>query len=55
MAIDSFSKEMRFNKKETERLLDFLLSESKPLPKITVPLPKRATKDDLKRLFDQKK
>ncbi len=55
MATVSFSKQMNFNKKETDALFEYLESESKSNYKVKTPAAKKAPKDMLKKLFSEKK
>ncbi len=55
MANISFEKEMRLNKKESDALLDILLSDDKGSYKITTPPAKRLSGKELKEFLNRKK
>lgn len=55
MATVSFSKEMKFNEKETKALFNFISSKNNCSYKVNTPPAKKASKEDLKKIFDKKK
>ena len=55
MATISFTKEMKFNKKETDNLYNFLNSSSESNYKVKTPTAKQASNESLKRVFIKKK
>ena len=55
MATVSFTKEMKFNKKETDNLYSFLNSSGESNYKVKTPAAKQASNESLKRVFVKKK
>ena len=54
MATVSFTRNMKLNKRESEKLLEFLEEPAKVDYKVTTPPATEATKADLDRLFGNK-
>jgi len=54
MATVSFTRSMKLNKRESEKLLDFLEEPAKVDYKLTTPPAEEATKEDLDKLFGKK-
>ncbi len=55
MATISFTKQMKFNEKETKELFDFLESENKSNYKVKTPAAKKASKEILEKVFVERK
>ena len=55
MATISFTKQMKFNEKETKALFDFLESENKSNYKVKTPAAEKASKEMLEKVFVEKK
>ena len=55
LATVSFTKEMKFNKKETDSLYSFLQSSGKSSYKVKTPAAKEAPDEELKKVFVKKK
>lgn len=51
MATISFEKEMRLNQEESKWLLNFLNKDTKNRYKVKTPAPKKASIEDLKKIF----